>query len=87
MVEYLDKKENNLEKGFYFFEKFSDLYYFNDKYDSNSFPLFEKIKQIGNEISLQAHLTRRLNKINKKQIEDILNESKKKIHWLEEKLK
>ena len=87
MVEYLDKKGNNLEKGFYFLEKFSDLYYFNGKYDPDSFPLFENINQIGNEISLQAHLTRRLNKINKKQVEDILNESKKKINWLEEKLK
>jgi len=86
MVEYLDNEGNRLEKGFYFFEKFSDLYYFSDKYNSNGFPIFEHVKRIGKKINLQAYLTRRLNKLNKKQIENIIKESKNKINWLEQKL-
>ena len=88
MVEYIDKKGNKLEKGFYFFEKFSDLYYFSDKYDSYGSPLFESIKRVGREINLQNYLTIRLTKIeDTHEIKKNLKRLKESANWLEERIK
>ena len=88
MAEYLDKNGNKLEKGFYFFEKFSDLYYFSDRYDNDGSPLFERIKRIGREINLQDYLTRRLTRIeNQHEIKKSLKRFKENASWLEEKIK
>jgi hypothetical protein len=89
MEEYLDAEGKKLEKGFYKNKVDDDIIYFTGEYNKNRDPVFE----INDYLLSNFHLPLQggsgvlLNKINKKEVEEIINRSKNKINWLEEKLK
>ncbi|MDP2672401.1 MAG: hypothetical protein Q8O84_01150 [Nanoarchaeota archaeon] len=84
MVEYLDKNNKKIEKGFYKIEDVKELFYFTGNYDEKELPIFDSEDDA--TTFLPAYLTKRLNKVDKRKIEDIIKESKNKINWLEKLL-
>lgn len=87
MIEYLDKDDKKLEKGFYIFQEKGDLFYFTGKYDEKEgFPLFEREQDKGEEKGLPVFSVRRLYKIAKQEAREKLQELKKKTNWLERRV-
>ena len=89
MTGYLDKDGEKLRKGFYYYEKPINIYYFTGRYAEDlGLPIFEQMSRPSKDsILLESYLTKRLSKFDKREIKKRITTLKKDISWLEKKLK
>lgn len=90
--DYTDHDNKKLERGFYeILSMGHGLVYFTGEYSENGLPVFEKENAIGDKNNFKKEfdpfVTKRLLRLDKKDIKKILEELKQKTNWLEEKLK
>lgn len=82
----MEKEE--LKRGFYRVHSYNGpLIYFTGKYNETNIPIFESQKQMLSAALISDSFIEELRKVDKAEIDQIIEDNKSEIRWLEEKLK
>ena len=87
MVEYFDKNNKKLRKGFYMDNYKNRITYFTGEYTSDKSPIFEDEKNLDNSRPLNPiYIAQELIRMARKETRIKLSKLKKRTNWLEKRL-
>lgn len=88
MKRNLDGEQKELKKGFYMFMKINKIVYFTGKFDSsNGDPIIKMEENTTENKFLPPCFIKNLYRIEENEVEEIINDLRKKANWLEKGLK